>query len=295
MIINKLISDFDRVFNSITPEIVNRTLDPLVAEKIEKIKIPENDPFGIDKDFIKMASIVTNFLYKYWNRVEVFGINNIPSKGAAIIVPNHGGIIPLDAAYIASSIILEHETPRLVRTLVERYLPTLPFFYTFISRVGQTVGTYENAEIILDEGELLQIFPEGAAGATKPYVKYYELEDFNVGFMELAIKKRVPIIPTGVTGSLEQAPVLFDFKRLGKVFKIPSFPVTPFWPLLGPIGIFPLPAKFRIIFGRPMYFDEYTEEDLENPELVRELVQKVKSEVEKMISIGLEMRPAPFL
>lgn len=295
MIINKILSDIDKALQSIAPEIINRSLNSTVLDKIEKLKIPKDDPFGIDKDFIKLASIIVNFLYKYWNRVDVYGIDNIPDTGAAIIVPNHGGIIPLDAAYIASSIILEHDNPRLVRTLVERYLPTLPFFYTFISKVGQTVGTYENAEIILDQGELLQIFPEGATGATKPYIKYYELENFNVGFMELAIKKRVPIIPTGVTGSLEQAPVLFDFKGLGKMLKMPSFPVTPFWPLFGPIGIFPLPSKFRIIFGRPMYFDEYTEEDLEDPELVKELVQKVKSEVEKMISIGLEMRPAPFL
>jgi 1-acyl-sn-glycerol-3-phosphate acyltransferase len=293
--INKLLSEIDKAIHSIAPEIINRIIDPKILEKIERIKIPPKDPFGIDKDVIKLASIITNILYKYWHRVEIFGIDNIPNTGAAIIVPNHGGVLPLDAAYIASSIIIEHEQPRLVRTLVERFLPTVPFFYTFISRVGQTVGTYENAEIILEEGELLQIFPEGAAGATKNYFKYYDLEDFNVGFMELAIKKKVPIIPTGVTGSLEQAPVLFDIKPLAKLLKMPNFPVTPFWPLFGPIGAFPLPSKYRIIFGRPMYFDEYTEEDLDNPELIKQLVDKVKKEVEKMISIGLEMRPAPFL
>ncbi len=293
--IDKLLVQIDRTINSLAPEIINRIIIPEVAQRIEAIKIPKNDPFGIDKDTIKFASFVTSFIYKYWHRVDIFGIDNIPNTGAAIIVPNHGGVMPLDAAFIASSIILEHETPRLVRTLVERFLPTVPFVYTFMSRVGQTVGTYENAEIILDEGELLQIFPEGSAGATKPFIKYYTLEEFNVGFLELAIKKGVPIIPTGVTGSLEQAPVLFDFKPLAKLLKIPHFPVTPFWPLLGPLGAVTLPSKYRIIFGRPMYFNEYTEEDLNNTELVKSLVQKVKIEVEKMINIGLEMRTSPFL
>lgn len=113
--------------------------------------------------------------------------------------------------------------------------------------------------------------------------------------MELAIKKKVPIIPTGVTGSMEQAPVLFDIQPLAKLLRMPNFPVTPSWPLFGPLGAMPLPSKYRIIFGRPMYFDEYTEEDLNDPQLVKSLVDKVKKEVEKMISIGLEMRPAPFL
>ncbi|RYX99163.1 glycerol acyltransferase, partial [bacterium] len=199
--LDKVLSEIDKEFNALGPEIINKIIDPEVAEKIDRIKIPRNDPFGINKDTIKFASVMAGFLYKYWHRVDIFGINNIPDTGAAIIVPNHGGgILPLDAAFIASSVILEHSQPRLVRTLVERFLPTLPFVYTFMSRVGQIVGTYENAEIILDEGELLQIFPEGAAGLTKPYMKYYDLEDFNVGFVELAIKKRVPIIPTGVTG-----------------------------------------------------------------------------------------------
>ena len=293
--IDKLFVQIDKAINSLAPEIINKIIDPEVSQKIEKIKIPKNDPFGIDKNTIKFASIVTSFLYKYWHRVEIFGIDNVPSTGAAIIVPNHSGVIPLDAAFIATSIILEHKTPRLVRTLVERFLPTLPFIYTFLSRVGQTVGTYENAEIILDEGELLQIFPEGAAGATKSFTKYYALEDFNVGFIELAIKKGIPVIPTGVTGSLEQAPVLFNIKPLGKLLRMPSFPVTPFWPLLGPFGAITLPSKYRIIFGRPIYFDQYTEEDLNDTELVKELVEKVKKEVEKMISIGLDMRPMPFL
>ncbi|MBC7474196.1 MAG: acyltransferase family protein [Candidatus Sericytochromatia bacterium] len=290
-----ILRELDKSINSIAPEILNKIIDPVLLEKIDKIKIPKNDPFGINKQTLKFASFFLNFFYKSWNRVEVFGIDNVPSTGAAILVPNHGGMLPVDAAHIATSLIVESKQPRLVRTLVERFLPTLPFVYTFMTRVGQTVGTYENAELILNEGELLQVFPEGAAGATKPYYKYYELDDFNVGFMELAIRKKVPIIPIGVIGSHEQALILFDFKPLAKLLKMPNFPVTPFWPLFGPLGTLPLPSKYRIIFGRPMDFSQYDEETINDPEMLKQLVEKVKSEVKNLINIGLDMRPMPFL
>ena len=293
--INNLLFELDKVLHNTGLEIVNQLLPPEVRENIDKIKIPEKDPFGIRKEHLKVGAIFLNFFYKYWNRVEIFGIENVPESGPAIIIPNHGGVLPLDATFIATSIMMEHNPPRLIRSLVERFLPNLPHVYKFMTRVGQVVGTYENAELILDSGELLQIFPEGAVGANKPYYKYYELDDFNVGFMELAIRKKVPVIPVGVTGSHEQALVMFDFKPLAKILNMPAFPVTAFWPLLGPVGAIPLPAKYRIIFGKPMDFSSYSEDVINSPDELKWLVEQVKNEVRKLITTGLDMRPLPFL
>jgi 1-acyl-sn-glycerol-3-phosphate acyltransferase len=293
--INELLKNLDKAFNQVSTEILNKLLDPEIRERIEKIKIPDGDPFGVRKETIKLASLFTSFMYKYWNRVEVFGVNNVPATGPAILIGNHGGVLPLDAAHVAASIIIEHDPPRLVRALVERFLPKLPHVYKFMTRVGQTVGTYENAEIILDEGELLMIFPEGATGASKPYYKYYDLDEFNVGFMELAIRKKVPVIPFGVTGSHEQAFVIFDFKPLAKLLGMPTFPVTLFWPLFGPLGAIPLPSKYRIVFGHPMDFSTYPEDTINDPDAIKELVEKVKSEVKNLVDTGLDMRPFPGL
>jgi len=294
-LLSSTIHNIDNFFSDLNSSAIDKMLPKEIAEKIDAIEIPEHDPFGIRKKTIKLASICSNFFYTYWHRVEVYGVDNVPNKGAALLISNHGGIIAMDAAHIVTAVILKKQKPRLVRTLVERFLAKLPYVYSFITRVGQVVGTYENAEIILDSGELLQIFPEGAKGATKPYYKYYELEDFNVGFMELAIRKKVPIIPIGVTGSQEQAFVLFDFKPLAKLLKMPNFPITLFWPLLGPLGMIPLPAKYRIVFGHSMDFSSYDEDTINDPEKIKELVTEVKSEVKRLIDIGLDMRPFPFL
>jgi 1-acyl-sn-glycerol-3-phosphate acyltransferase len=289
------ILNLEKDLEKIEIKIIDSILDSKVKEKIDKLIIPENDPFGIKKDTLKFTAIVINFMYRYWNRVEVFNKENIPKTGPALIIANHGGVFPIDAAHIGTSILMETDPPRLVRTLVERFLPRLPFIYTFMTKVGQVVGTYENAEIILDLGELLQIFPEGSKGASKPYYKYYDLEEFNVGFMELAIRKKVPIIPVGVVGSMEQALVLFDFKELAKKLNMPSFPVTPFFPLCGLLGMIPLPSKYRIVFGKPMYFDKYSEEVLEDLELTKNLVNQVKDEIKNLIDFGLKKRTFPFL
>lgn len=294
-LISTTFHQLDNLFHEINNSTFSKFLTKEVTDKIDAIEIPENDPFGIRKEYIKLAALCSNFFYNYWNRVEVYGIDNVPNKGAALLIANHGGVIAMDAAHIVTAIMLKKQKPRLVRTLVERFFPKFPYVYTFLTRVGQVIGTYENAEIILDSGELLQIFPEGAKGAAKPCYKYYELEDFNVGFMELAIRKKVPIIPIGVTGSVEQAMVLFDFKPLAKLLKIPSFPVTPFWPLFGPLGAFPLPSKYRIVFGSPINVSQYDEETINDPEKIKELVNNVKDDIKKLIDIGLDMRPFPFL
>lgn len=294
-LINSKLHEADIFIQKLTDEYLNTIMPTEISEKIDKIEIPANDPFGIRKKYLKILSLCSMFFYYWWNRVDVYGVENVPNKGSALLIANHGGVVPLDAAHIVTSLIMKKEKPRLVRTLVERFLPTLPFIYTFMSRVGQVVGTYENAEIIVDSGELLQIFPEGSKGATKPYYKYYQLEEFNVGFMEIALKKKIPIIPIGVVGSNEQALILFDLKPLAKLLKIPNFPITPFWPLLGPLGLIPLPSKYRIIFGHQMDFSEYSEEVLEDPEKVKLLVEEVRSEVKRLIDIGLDMRPIPFL
>jgi 1-acyl-sn-glycerol-3-phosphate acyltransferase len=218
----------------------------------------------------------------------------VPDHGPALIISNHSGQIPLDGGMITIACIIEKEHPRMCRAMIEKWFPTLPYLGAGLTRVGQVVGVTENAEQLLAAGKLMMIFPEGIKGSGKTWDKRYQLQRFTLGFMELAIKFRCPIIPTAVIGGEEQAPTFKNVEWLAQALNMPYFPLTPTFPWLGLAGVMPLPSKYRIYFGEPMDFSD-RQDDLSDPDLVRNHVEAVKSRIQEMVNQGLEERPFPGL
>lgn len=266
--------------------------DRINAIPIHPLPGSECDEFGFCREgLLKMAPFGL-FLYEKWFRVDLNGVENIPDRGPAIIVPNHSGQLPLDGAMISVGCLAEKETPRMPRAMVEKWIPTLPMVSKLMANAGQVVGITENAERLLERGELLMIFPEGAVGLGKTWDKRYQLQRFTVGFMELAIRYKCPIIPTAMIGCEEQAPSLYNMAALGKKLGLLYFPITPTFPLLGALGFIPLPSKYHIYFGEPMDFSGH-EDELEDPIAIQALADSVKARVQEMIEDGLKKRPFP--
>ncbi len=250
------------------------------------------DPFGFDRETARIPILILTAFYRYWFRVETHGLQNMPAQGPVLIVANHGGnTYPWDASMIGAAVLLEAEPPRLVRGLGEFYLSTIPFFNEFMTRMGSVVGTPDNCRQLFDRGECAMVFPEGARGFVKPYRKAYELQRFGLGFLRLALQHRVPILPVGVVGSEEHSPGLADVKWLGRLIGAPAFPVTITLPWLGPFGYVPLPVKFVLHFGSPMFFEG--EHDAEDSD-IEPKVEKVKTEIRRLIRAGLEKRRSWF-
>src|SRR5205823_6340374 len=192
---------------------------------LARLVAPQNeygvDPFGLELDFTKAAIAPVLWLYRTYFRVETHGIDQVPT-GRVMLISNHSGQLPLDATMIAMSLLLEGEPPRVVRAMVEKWAPTLPFVAPFFARIGQVVGTPENCRRMLAAGETIMVFPEGVRGLNKTYDKKYQLQDFGTGFMRLALETQTPIVPVAVVGAEEQAPAFFDFKAAAKLFGIPG-------------------------------------------------------------------------
>ncbi|MEW6201332.1 MAG: lysophospholipid acyltransferase family protein [bacterium] len=271
-----------------------------IRERIERLEIntlpdSEYDQFGFSKRHLLTAAPFVEFFYRYWHRVEVFGIENIPSEGSTLIISNHSGMIPMDAAMIVASVLIEGEQPRLVRSMVDKWAPTVPLVYQFFVRTGQVAGLYENAEALLERGEIVLIFPEGTRGTGKTYDMRYKLQRFTPGFVELAFKFKSPIVPTAVIGAEEQHMIFKDFRKLARTFNMPYFPVTLTFPWLGPLGIIPLPSKYRIFYGEPIrFFEQYEDDVLFDPEKIRHLMEEMRERIQGMIEEGLKKRRAPF-
>jgi 1-acyl-sn-glycerol-3-phosphate acyltransferase len=245
------------------------------------------DPFGIDIDTTRLSIALLVHLHRYWFRTEVHGLENVPT-GRTLIVGNHSGQIPIDGIVIALAMALDSEHPRFPRAMLERFVSTLPFLSVWFPRVGQVLGTPENARHLLEKEDALIVFPEGVKGISKSYSERYKLAPFGPGFMRLALETQSPIVPVAVIGAEEQYPSLADLKTVARLFGLPAMPIIPqlflgMW--------FPLPTKYRLYFGEPLYFKGDPDDD---DAAIEEKVWVVQATIQSMVNRGLKERKAIF-
>ena len=246
------------------------------------------DPFGWDPEYARFVIGAAAVLSRSYFRTVVSGIERLP-EGRVILVANHSGQIPLDGVIIAISVFLEAEPPRIVRAMVEKWAQTLPFISTFFAKCGQVVGVPENAHLLLQRGEPLLVFPEGTKGLSKTFQHRYELTDFGLGFMRLALSTDTPIVPVAVIGAEEQYISVANMKSVAKALHMPSFPIIP--QLFLPGGQFPLPTRYRLQFGDPLYFRGDPDDD---DAVIEEKVWVVKATIQSMLNRGLMDRKSLF-
>jgi 1-acyl-sn-glycerol-3-phosphate acyltransferase len=263
--------------------------DSLAGERAEALRTlhrPSNefgvDRFGFDVDYLLAAMAPFIWLYKNYFRVETHDISKVP-PGRVLLVGNHGGQLPIDGAMVGVAMLLEAEPPRAVRSMTEKWSATLPFVSTVFARSGQIVGTPENCRQLLEAEEAVMVFPEGVRGISKLWPQRYQLQDFGLGFMRLALETNTPVVPIAIIGAEEQAPALLNLKPLGKLIGFPAFPIT--------VTPLPLPTKYRIYFGDALHFTgRPDDEDVELDKKVR----VVKSAIQALLQHGLEERKNVF-
>jgi 1-acyl-sn-glycerol-3-phosphate acyltransferase len=218
----------------------------------------ETDEWGLDWEYLNTVRPFFEFMYKAYWRAQASGLENVPDDGRAMMVVNHSGQLPWDGAMVASAILFEHPSQRLVRTLYATWFPTLPFFSDMFVKCGQVLATEDNGARLLEQEQLIAVFPEGYKGVGKLFKERYRLARFGRGgFVRMALKTRSPIIPVAVVGAEETYVSLAKSPFLAKLIGFPYFPISPTFPWLGPIGFIPLPTKWFIDFGEPIATDGY--------------------------------------
>lgn len=242
------------------------------------------DHFGLSPSAFAQAFPFFYALYKIYFRVRSEGHANVPREGGVVLASNHGGLLPFDGAMTIVDLLLHTDPPRLARSIVERWAGTLPFVNVFYARVGQVIGTHENFARLLSDGAAVLVYPEGIEGIRKPITQRYRVQRFHMGFVEHALRARAPIVPMAVLGSDDQAPILFDAKPLARLLGLPTVPITPTFPLLGPLGLLPYPVRYRIVYGEPLRFHERFDPDAaQEPSVVRALANQVRKSIQTLI------------
>ena len=270
-------------------ETLNRIVDRMEGDYTE-------DEWGFDEEFTELVEPFFAFLYETWWRVKVEGAERVPAHGRALLTANHAGILPWDATMISLALLREHPLPRNPRFLVLNWAFDLPWVSSGMRKVGGVVASPFNAMRLLEQDHLVAVFPEGVKGTGKPYSERYRLQRFGRGgFVEIALRTGAPIVPVAVVGSEEIYPKLADLPWVARLIGAPYFPVTPTFPLLGPLGVIPLPSKWRIEFLDPIETASYGPEAAEDRTLVLELSERVRDQIQQALYANLVKRGPAFI
>jgi 1-acyl-sn-glycerol-3-phosphate acyltransferase len=256
----------------------------------------EVDEFGFDPELLD-AVLAQPFrpLYSKWFRVETRGMENIPGEGGALIVANHSGTLPLDGIITQLAVLDHHPGRRYVRMLAADLVFNLPFVSDLARKSGSTLACNPDAERLLRQGELVSVYPEGFKGIGKRFSERYKLQRFGRGgFVSAALRTGAPIIPCSIVGAEEIYPIIGNAKTLARLLGMPYVPITPTFPLLGPLGLVPLPSKWIVEFGEPIRTDDFPANAAEDPMLVFDLTDRVRETIQQTLYQLLMQRRSVF-
>ncbi|WP_051951966.1 lysophospholipid acyltransferase family protein [Actinacidiphila yeochonensis] len=256
----------------------------------------EVDEFGFDAELTDQVLMsLLRPMYEGYFRVEVRGIENIPSEGGALVVSNHSGTLPIDALMTQVAVHDHHPAGRHLRLLAADLVFVLPLVSELARKAGHTLACAEDAQLLLERGEVVGVMPEGFKGIGKPFSERYKLQRFGRGgFVATALRTGVPIVPCSVVGAEETYPMLGNSRTMARLLGIPYFPLTPTFPWLGPLGLIPLPTKWTIQFGEPIPTDGYAPEAADDPMLVFNLTDQVRETIQHSLYELLVERRSVF-
>ncbi len=256
----------------------------------------DTDDFGFDPDLTDHVVLpLLRPWFQRWFRVETQGLENVPDVGGALVVANHSGTIPVDSLMATVALHDDHPAARRFRLLGADLVFSTPFMGALARKLGATLACNEDAERLLRDGELVGVFPEGFKGVGKPFSERYTLQRFGRGgFVTAALRTGKPIIPCAIVGAEEIYPMIGNVKTAARVLGLPYFPITPTFPLLGPLGLVPLPSKWLIAFGEPIETASYGPAAAEDPMLVFNLTDQVRETIQQSLYQLLLKRPSVF-
>lgn len=270
-------------------DLAKRLLSPQERDRLYGLQIQDQgtgyDPFGLNVDHVSLALALAKPVYERYFRVISRGAEHVPTEGPAILAANHSGTLPFDAAMLWADSV--RNVGRVARPVGDFFVSDLPFIGTFFARGGMVGGARHNVRALLDAGELVMIFPEGVPGIGKPFHERYQLQHWRVGHADLSIRHRAPVVPVAIIGAEEQMPQLAKLKKLGRLLGAPYLPIT--------LTPFPLPVRYRIIYGEPIALHErFPPEAADDPDEVRAAAGLIKAAVEELLEEGLRERKGIF-
>jgi len=269
----------------------------VALERIANIEpdVRNVDEFGMDASYVDDVAPLMNFFFEHYFRVETTGLENIPANGPVILVANHAGALPWDAVMLIYALRSKIEGARSLRPLLEDLLFYFPYLGTLMNRLGAVRACNENAERLLRQEASILVFPEGAKGTKKLYRDRYKIQRFGRGgVIRLAMSTGAPIIPVALVGSEETHPMIGKLSLLAQPLGLPYIPITPTFPWLGPLGLIPLPVRWRIRVGTPIVFSQNQGGKAMDRMTMKRVNEDLRASVQAMVDEELQGREGFF-
>lgn len=261
-----------------------RVAEPTTAGPPDDPRQSDVDEWGRSEHMREIARKVYDPIYRNWFRADWDGLENIPVDGGALLVANHAGAIPSDAPVIMHGI--ETELDRPVYGLADHLFRRLPVVGTLWSRLGGVVAHPDNAyRLMREQKRLVLVFPEGSKGPAKHYTQRYRLRRFGRGgFVEIAMRAGVPIVPIAVVGAEESMPIVLNIPTAARAFGLPYVPVTANALALGPLGVAAyFPAKFKLKVLEPVHLDVPPDQVRYSKSKVMETAESIRQQIQSAL------------
>lgn len=243
------------------------------------------DLFGLEPKHVAFMLALLGRIHQHYFRVRSYGVENLPTRGSAILAANHSGTLPFDGMMLWVDVIVRRQ--RVPRAIADYFVAGLPFVGTLFARCGVVGGSAGNLRALLESDELAMLFPEGVAGVAKPFSQRYQLQEWREGHAELAIRHRAPVVPVAIIGAEEQMPQLGRIKVVGPLLGVPHIPI--------PLTLLPLPVRYHLHYGEPLVLHQgLRPEDADDPVLVQRAALRVREAVQALIDRGLRLRRGLF-
>jgi len=250
------------------------------------------DEWGRSESLRQLLRTVYDPLYRHWFRAEWEGLEHIPRTGGALLVANHAGAVPSDAPAIMHGI--ETELGRPVYGLADEALKKIPVVNVYWQRLGGVQAHPDNAyRLLREQSQLVLTFPEGSKGPGKHFSERYQLRRFGRGgFVQIAMRAGVPIIPIAVVGAEESMPIVYRSTALAKLTGMPYFPITANMLLMGPLlgAVTYLPAKFKLRVLPPITFDEPPDQPRYSRHRIMDTSEAIRQQIQDTLHDMLRRR-----
>ena len=152
------------------------------------------------------------------------------------------------------------------------------------NKLGFTEATYDNGIALLKKNNLVVLFPEGEHGNFKPTSKRYQLQEFKRGFVRMAIETQAQVVPTLILGA-EETHINLQKLKFTKFLRGLVLPL--------PLNVIPLPAKWKIVFDKPVSFP-FTPDKVNDSELCHDLANEIQENLQKKINKEVKKRGSGY-